>query len=479
MRHIVDFASSRPSSWGEFSTRRARGNRAGFAFLAFLAVLGAGCEHDAFVLDITVDGDGFQRQLTAWHVKGSGDESEPQIAPIDSEMLARLEKLYGSSRTIEEGRKHVFAGHFRETTPKDVGGYGSLIRIESPLGDVTFYDERFRGSADLEQQLADRRAAVDELIDLAIGWLRSEMGNDEDFGKLETMLDQRLRHDLKNMATYAWTGAALSQFHEGDSREMAYRAWQYACEQDYFRVSELPTLIRAVTTAERDPQRLLRAVQRVAARQIGVPDDQPIPKSLAWLADSDRLKRSLEEYLRRTETYKASYRQWQASRAEDPEQEEPDPTEVVVGGIIVRILGLEFPGNGDTVEVHLHGVREPFETNGQWDGETAQVTWSHQMSSNPLAAFSYATCADPCEDFQREHFGRVLLTGEKLAEYAVWYNGLDAKESVAWDEFVGACRPSEQLRSRIESYRLPGESDESAPLSDVPRRLLVEALDGS
>jgi len=115
MRHILEFASSLESSWEGSSARRAGTNLALFVLLAFLAVLGAGCEHDAFVLDITVDGDGFQRQLTAWHVRGSSDESEPQIAPIDSEELARLEQVYGDSRTIEDGRKHVFAGHFRET----------------------------------------------------------------------------------------------------------------------------------------------------------------------------------------------------------------------------------------------------------------------------------------------------------------------------------------------------------------------------
>jgi hypothetical protein len=445
---------------------------------AILALFTSGCTRDLYLLEITPDGDGFQRQLTAWRLKSSSDEDPSGIGPIDAEQVTRLEQVYGSSKVIEDGKKHFFSGRFSGKMPADIGGYGRWMRYESPLGTVTSYSERFRGSDDLEQQLVERRAAVDRFIDLAIGWLRSEMGDAPEFARVEPFLNETLRHDLKNIAVYAWTHQLVEPYRDGAPQEFMHRMWQYCEERDYLRRNDLPRWMIAVATFEQHPQRFLQMVQRTIARKIGAADDQPIPPALEFLADAERVQRSLADFLRRTDEYQSGLEKWRTEHPDASDEEVPSEFQLVGEAIFVPIvLGTSLSGGVDELEVRLNSGREPFQTNGQWDAPAGRVEWKHRLDNNPLPAFSYAVWSEPDAGAQQTHFGRVLLTGEKLAEYALWHNGLDADEAKAWNEFLGSCAPDQQLRTRIEGFRFPGETGDSAPLSDTPRALLLEALD--
>jgi hypothetical protein len=98
------------------------------------SALSAGCAGDAYLLELTPDGAGFQRQLTAWQVGAGSSDQQTRIRPIDAQQLEHLERIYGSSTTIEDGKKLVFTRRFSDKMPADIGGYGSWMRYESPLG---------------------------------------------------------------------------------------------------------------------------------------------------------------------------------------------------------------------------------------------------------------------------------------------------------------------------------------------------------
>ncbi|MCL4204710.1 MAG: hypothetical protein KJ000_19655 [Pirellulaceae bacterium] len=445
-----------------------------------LVVFAAGCARDFYLLEITPDGDGFQRQLTAWRLKSSGDEDPSGVGPIEAEQVSRLEQIYGSSKTIEDGKKHFFSGRFSDRMPDDIGGYGRWERYESSLGAVTRYSERFRGSDDLEQQLGDRRARVDRLVDLAIGWLKSQMGEAPESVRIEQFLNENLRHDLKNLAVYAWTHQVVEPYRDGNPQEFLHRVWQYMEERDYLQPNDVPRWTIAIATFEQHPQRFLRAIQRTLARKVGVADDQPIPACLAFLDDAERVRQSLAEFLRQTDEYREGLEKWRTEHADASADETPSEFQLVGEALLVPIvLGDSLSGGVDELEVRLACGREPFQTNGQWDATTGRVTWKHRLDNNPLPAFSSAVWSEPDVQTQRTRFGQTLLTGQKLFEYAVWLNGLDADDAKAWHEFLDSCVPDQQMRERIEAFRFPGETGETASLSDTPRALLLEALDPS
>jgi hypothetical protein len=98
---------------------------------------------DAYLLEIEPDEEGFHRKLTVWRVAGLG-EQRTDSRPVDAGQLEHLQQIYGSSQTLEDGKnKCVFEGRFSQKMPADIGGYGSWMRHQSPLGNVTGYSERF------------------------------------------------------------------------------------------------------------------------------------------------------------------------------------------------------------------------------------------------------------------------------------------------------------------------------------------------
>ena len=143
---------------------------------AICSFLFAGCLQSVYVLELTPEDAGVLRKLTVWRTARPKSERS-EIHSIDAEQREHLLKIYGSAKSIEDG-KHVFEGRFSQTMPADISGYGRWVRYESPLGNVIGYSERFRGSDDLQQQLADRHVALDRSIDLTIAWFRSEMKGD-------------------------------------------------------------------------------------------------------------------------------------------------------------------------------------------------------------------------------------------------------------------------------------------------------------
>ena len=133
----------------------------------------------------------------------------------------------------------------------------------------------------------------------------------------------------------------------------------------------------------------------------------------------------------------------------------------------------------------LHCPEKPTNTNGKWDDKAAIVQWSAMLSPNrSLPAFCYAVWGVPEHAFQQTHFGKVVLTGESLATYVVWYRGLSGPETAEWDRFIDQCKPGADLRERIEAFRFstdpppdPSKPDQRpASLADTPRGLLLEGL---
>jgi len=58
-------------------------------------------------------------------------------------------------------------------------------------------------------------------------------------------------------------------------------------------------------------------------------------------------------------------------------------------------------------------------------------------------------------------------------------NSYQYKNKRAWDAFIQASVAGPQLRARLELFRFSQENEDSAPLSDIPRTLLLDAMNGA
>ena len=97
---------------------------------------------------------------------------------------------------------------------------------------------------------------------------------------------------------------------------------------------------------------------------------------------------------------------------------------------------------------------------GQWDEKRKQVLWESDLEERTnavrLPVDCYASWSQPDERFQSEHFGKVVLEGEKLTQYCLWRGGLDENQGREWDALLADLKPEEVI-GRIDSFRFSGE----------------------
>ncbi len=452
-----------------------------FYLTLVVAVLAAGCE-DVYQIEVTPDGDSFRRELSCWHV-----DQQNQIKPLPKEKLDRIGKFYAISKTSPDGSKHVFVGRFAESTPPDLGGAGCYMRFRSLLGDTYSYVERFGSKDDPEETLAKQRAAADRLVDLLIGWMEHELGRDPRLPYLKRFLDNQLRKDVKNLALYGWAGDVATAAKGRSDGEPLLRVLLYLWERDYIRRSEIPILARAISAE--DSERLVRFCQRLVARRMGVLDEDPIPANLAFLGSRQRQRQSLDAYIRTTELYQQRLAQWEQRRKDDPDLQQPQP-EDLMKDLLAEAFGsyhLAFTSlaHRESITLRLRTGLAPYATNGKWDGTAATVVFQEKLYEHrAIPAVCFALWSAPDEQFQRRHFGGVILSGGELARYVLWYNTLSKEEAFEWDGFLSGLKPEGDIAGAVRAFRFAAEpkpdplDPDAAPASwaDEAKRLLLEGL---
>lgn len=459
-------------------------------WLATLVALGiAGCETQHYEITMTPNGQTVQRELTFWRERTANQKSEVVAFPDDE--LASIAAAYEVSIPAEKASKHKFIKAFSGALPNDLGGSGSYTHWNTSLGSVSAYVERVRGNDDLLADVETRQQAANRLADLLTGWLAAELEGEAGFAELHEFLDQQLRRDLNNLSLYSWGFGVNSDHEEAARTEWLVRVGQYLVERSYFTPDQLPMLARAVREAGQGrPASLLTIVQRFAAAKMGVAADQPIPAGLAFLADTGVLELSVNDALRQTEEFQQLLEVWNRERGDNPDAEAPEPN-AVIGELAARAFLPAIPfGRSHQLSVKVALTAAPFSTNGQWDAETRQVHWSRDIlaGDEQRAGFPtilYAVWSSPDGPAQREHFGRIVLEGEQLSNYALWYCGLSLQEAKEWDGFISKLRPSDDLTERLRAFRFSDEppvregQEETGDLAATPRELILLGLEKS
>jgi hypothetical protein len=220
-----------------------------------------------------------------------------------------------------------------------------------------------------------------------------------------------------------------------------------------------------------------------------VPETEPVPASLAFLADQTTMEQSFDKYLAGTDLYRAKLKQWEEDKKLKPDTKQPEPLEVASDAIgnLVEFDSNSF-GQPDHLAVRLSLPSSPVHSNGRWDEALQQVVWETSIEERTNAShipfFCYASWAQADQAYQKKHFGRVVLAGDELTQYCLWRNSQDEQEGAEWDAFVASLQPGSGLAERLDAFRFSGEPAQagtngqekiSSP-SAYPRELLKTAL---
>jgi len=458
--------------------------------LAGLALVLTGCPRNEYLVQLQPAGDALARTLVVYRADGVKSNGIPNYGSFDTNVLAAIAAQYPAQipplNLTQGGGRHEFRGEFTNALPADVGGAGACLHLSTSLGEAGFYEERFRGDDDLAGITARRNQAADQLTDLLLGWSRRELWREPGFAKLRRFLDVDFRRDLKNLSAYWWEGELVSNYQTNANEEFVVRFGQYLCERRYFTTGEMPALFREVYG--NDSPALLRRIQRLVARQMGVPDTEPVPAALAFLADETTMEKSFDTYAAGTDLYHARLRQWQADKNRKPDAKPPEPSEVMGDAVETLLAFHMFGGNPDHLTVQLSLPVAPVHSNGRWEEAQQRVVWDADLgdptNTTHLPVACFASWAQPAAAFQTAHLGKVALTGDDLTQYCLWCHSLDAARAGVWDAFLAGLQPGAGLTNRLAAFRFPdepvttGTNQPAQPpgLSTFPRELLTAAL---
>lgn len=463
-----------PSSLRRLDARRpARRLALGLPLVCLLAAVG--CEHRRYELDQQVEDGKLHRKLTAY-VDRSG-QGAPDPAPLSPEELAEIAKAYGVRTPDGGGPKHTFEGRFPSELPSDVGGRGEFVEWNSEFGAARIYVERFRGDDDLVRSLALRRDTLDRLVDLLTAWCDKTWADQAERAALHEFLDKELRHDLLNLVFYVKVAELTPGADDvrPDSEQLdlhrpefepLVRAGQYLLERDYLTLENLPAWSRAFqSTPPPDARRdFLQLLQNVVRKKIGLPADQPLPPSLALLGDPARLSKSLNDFLRDTDEYRAKLAAWEQMPLEGRPELPPEAIEVLAE-LAAASFGFDtLFERVDTIHSTLSVDHRPLATNGNWDESQRRIVWTKRIPNGKQAAglapgLAYACWASPDEAAQAKRLGASRLVGHRLLQYCLWRKSLTPAESRQWSKFVETWTGQDDLVERIDQFRFDGEED--------------------
>ncbi|MEI7836733.1 MAG: hypothetical protein WCK05_10030 [Planctomycetota bacterium] len=444
-----------------------------YALMALAATTATSCSWNEYVIEMTPRGDTIDRKLTA--SVGSSEQGKPaEILPEEKAVLA---KAYAAP-PVRAGQATVFSGTFTDRLPSDVGGRGIYLNETTAMGSLRTYAEDFRGNDEPAAVIEKAFRSADTLGDLLAGFLRTQVGTEPDFDKLDRFLRGPFCQDLKNLSMYAWAASQESRDRsidmtstEPNSPAARYgtRAGLYLLARGYFEPGDVKLFSGLAedreSAADNTMKRLLHnALQKIVNAKAGVRGDAIVAK-IEPLITEGRWTEAFEAYVAKVRGVPTSRPGGPAGPASQPVKTAGD----VVGELMMDIALLHFDGLSDRITCILAVESMPVTTNGKWDPQTRKITWS--ISADPrktpgsvLPSVCYAFWAEPDAPFQSKHLGKPALTGEPLRAYCLWRSSLTESRGREWDAALASMNGPQDL-PKLLAFRF---SDEPKPPATQP-----------
>jgi hypothetical protein len=256
---------------------------------------------------------------------------------------------------------------------------------------------------------------------------------------------------------------------------------QFAMNRQYITPELVTTLMQA---GREDPNQIATPIlQHILTEKVGLDSDSEllaaieeyfIPTATDDTDAQQEAKEDLETYLQSTEAYQEFMNKREKQGNAEENLEEP------LGRFLIEHTHIDalvsWKGIGpNRLNVHMQAAREPLFTNGQWNGDEGRVTWSGNISSRQekyhnLPRNCYAMWVTPDEAAQTAKFGKIVLDGEELAEYALWRNGLSELEAEQWDALLDDLTPR-TVEDKLDDFTFEGDDepavDKYAPLKNI------------
>ncbi len=462
------------------------------SLLCALALLTTGCDENRYEVVLEPVAGGLQRVLTCWREDAA--KPDKPLRAMDPAELKRIAAAYGTPAPQAEPKKNVFSGVFAEVMPADLNGAGRYAAWHSALGSGAWYSERFGGTDDVEAQVQASFVAADRLVDVLDGWLQTRLGTNPEWPRFHGLLTKDVRRDLHNLVLMAFAAdyaksSGANDGHGDADENLSSRALHYLVEHAYLTKAELPIwygLLQA-SSADEGYRTITPVLVSIVARKTALAADSAGLKALRDLLIDPHLLDSLNAFLRTTPEWAKLQAEWQEKRKKDPAAAEPKADKVLddMRDALLGYVLLWSSGSSGDLHVRLRLALAPTATNGTWNAATRELSWHTAVPApNRVSYHAWAVWTEPDTAWQTAHFGRVLLQGEPLSEYLIWYACLDKAQATEWDGFLADLKPDAAPAAKIATFIFRQERADG-PASDKQletsaaqpaRKLLLDAL---
>ena len=435
------------------------------AILALVSV--GGCRNTHLDFDLRPEGEKLRRQFTFSASSGTAADS---FEPWDRDSATRIAALYGAEVPEDLAREHQFVSTFGPRLPDETGSSGWYLYWPTQMGSLHTYAELFGDNGDLAADLDASLLVVDRFVETIDLYLRTEFAPHPANERFIAAWNGPVREDLRNATLHAWVGS-ISDAAEFRGDALAIRLAHYFSARGWFDPRELPQLARLVFSLPEsdsdwnsDNLRPLASLGlRAVARRAGFGDDDPLPPLLqAAEADILAFSDSLSAFAQDPAATRGLVDRW----LQDGGRPEGADSVAPLSAAAFLNLSLDFMDFGvgnDHLSVRLLLGEEPLATNGRLHDD-GSVSWRQDIggTANTVPISLYAIWVDPANDYQLSHFGKIVLAGEDLANYALWYNGLTGGEKADWDALLDSLTPESDIDEQLERFRFGDDPDSPA-----------------
>ncbi len=451
-----------------FADRRSRRLLACCGSVGVLLAATVGCENRQIRVEMAVTGDGTSRAFASNVLKKDDVE--------------RLKTLYAAQPEPDAATGgERFAGTFGTELPSEVGNRNGTSEVRTRLGTTRFYFEAFA-------EPADEWAALKRRIDAGDLWVRL-FGRWAEKGIKDPSKREEWRRYVSGTLVPLSTQLAM-MWGSATSTAQALRVAQSIRREDdrtpltdeerLLRRTSIPILLAVadadLLTAEESHRLLLIASDANATKaerdwvveKVGKP-------ALLRLVQRFRPETTNLDKVSWT-TLGLSFWFWAQTSTErndlllaSPVISEGDKEKLRKGEAGVTIpppFGIEplaAPTKTDA-EVSLNTGERPFLTNGEWNESERRVRFTYsfvpaERRTSLTPPYFYAAWSEPDAAVQTKLFGSVILTGESLSQYGIWYEALPEAVRVRWDaaldqlEREGRSDALRSLRAELEADR--------------------------
>lgn len=454
-------------------------NKSCFWALISLFLLFSGCEEEKNNVSMEIKDGNLERNSSICVTDNDG-----KTKPISEERLQTLEKRLGitASDADKNSGVKIFSRKLRGVTGSEYeDGKICFYEFKTQLGSGSVYLEKIWGNDDLVTDLEADFKAVEHACRLLSEWLDEVLAKDkvQNREKVGEFINGPILLAAKNFITYK---RVYLKEEDRIARFIMYLVDHFKLDIEKVReikleLGERISKCEAIEMSQEKKNETDGLGVLLFATSILIEYGLPENPELSAYFRNNPIEVKSAEFAEFIMEHPESQALITASQNE-PADKKLKPIEILFSGRTIQLIDFNIFGPDNprtfsyTLAIPENILPEDIFTNGTISAESGMITWEYPSKEHSVGEppFAYASWCKLDEDFQNEHFGKILVGKNKLLEYVFFIIGLNPEELSEWERVLEQSNPSDNSAKLLnQKISWPEEKRKILGFDDVIR----------